>query len=144
MRAKILCSAIVIISLAGCSSFRKSTSTDISQLSTISKAKLSNSFSSFWKELTEEANGKSLDHYIPSQKLIEHYSLREQNQQFLVSGFLHTDSTFNKADVENLGGNIVTYSNKIKTFSVPIKKIPQFIQIKGIIYIEMGKKVKTI
>ncbi|WP_321518477.1 hypothetical protein [uncultured Bacteroides sp.] len=144
MKPKFLCCAVIAILLAGCSSYHKSIRTDNSQTMLISKAQLSNSFKSFWKDLIEEANGKSLEQYIPSQTLIERYSLREQNQHFLVSGFLHTDSTFNKTDVENLGGNVVTYSNKIKTFSVPIGKIPQFIQIKGIIYIEIGKKVKTI
>jgi hypothetical protein len=144
MKMKSLCCAIITILLVGCLSSHKSISADNSQTTFMNEAKLSNSFSSFWKELTEEANGKSLDHYIPSQKLIERYSLREQNKQFMISGFLHTDSTFNKTDIEELGGNVVEYSNKIKTFSVPIKKIPQFIQIKGIIYIEIGKKVKTI
>jgi len=143
MKAKLLCYALVIISLVECSSFNKSISSDNSHLSTMDRAKLSNSFNSFWEELTEEANGKSLEQYIPSQALIERYSLKKQDQQILVSGFLHTDSTFNKADIECIGGNVVTYANKIKTFSVPIKNVSLLIQVKGITYIEIGRKVRT-
>jgi len=143
MKAKLLCYALVIISFVECTSFNKSISSDNSHLSTMGRAKLSNSFNSFWKELTEEASGKSLEQYIPSQKLIKRYSLKKQNKQFLVSGFLHSDSTFNKADIECIGGYVVAYSNKIMTFSVPIKNIPLLIQIKGITYIEIGRKVKT-
>ena len=143
MKAKLLCYALVIISLVECSSFSKSISSDNSLLSTMDRARLSNSFNSFWEELSEEANGKSLEQYIPSQALIERYSLKKQDQQFLVSGFLHTDSTFNKADIEYIGGNVVAYTNKIKTFSVPIKNIPLLIKVKGITYIEISRKVRT-
>lgn len=143
MKAKFLCCGIVIIMLVGCASSNKNTNTENTQQTSVSKAQLSNSFNTFWRELTEEADGKLLEQFIPSQKLIKRYSLREQNQQFFISGFLHTDSTFNKADIENIGGNIVTSASMIKTFSIPIKNIPLFIQIKGITYIEIGQKVRT-
>jgi len=129
--------------LVGCASSNKNTSTENTQQTSVSKAQLSNSFNTFWRELTEEADGKLLEQFIPSQKLIKRYSLREQNQQFFISGFLHTDSTFNKADIENIGGNVVTSASMIKTFLIPIKNIPLFIQIKGITYIEIGQKVRT-
>ena len=56
--------------------------------------------------------------------------------------FLYTDSTFNEENIKAIGGNVVVYTDKIKTFSVPVKSIPLLIQIKGITYIEIGKKAK--
>ncbi len=143
MKTKMLFSALIVGILLGCSSSRKSFNKENNQPVITKKISLSNSFKSFWRDLTEEAGGDdSLELFVPSQALIEHYSLREQDHQFFVSGFLHTDSSFNKEDIEKLGGNIVRYTETIGTFSIPIKNIALLIQLKGITYIEINKKVR--
>ena len=97
---------------------------------------------SLWKEVIEECGDKDLNKYTPSQDLINKFSLRKQDNQYVLSGFLHTDSTFKESDIENLGGNVVKYSDKIKTFIIPIKNIPALINVKGITYIDTGRKVQ--
>ena len=59
------------------------------------------------------------------------------------SGYIRLENFESGAYMVHIsGGNVVVYTDKIKTISVPVKSIPLLIQIKGITYIEIGKKAK--
>lgn len=142
MNTKFLFYTVIASVLIGCCSTSKNISIKKEQSLITNNVQLSNNFRSFWNELNNEAGERPLDQFIPSNILIERYSLIEHNKQFYLSGFLYSDSTFNEEKIKDIGGNVVTYTDKIKTFSIPVKSIPLLIQIKGITYIEIGKKTK--
>ncbi len=142
MNTKYLFYTVIASALIGCCSTTKNISIKKEQSLITNNVQLSNNFRSFWNELNNEAGNKPLDQFIPSNILIARYSLIEHDKQFYLSGFLYSDSTFNEEKIKDIGGNVVTYTDKIKTFSVPVKSIPLLIQIKGITYIEIGKKTK--
>ncbi len=142
MNYKFLFYTVIASVLMSCCSTSKNISIKKEQSLITNNVQLSNNFRSFWNELRKEAGEQPLDQFIPSDTLIARYSLIKQDKRFYLSGFLYTDSTFNEENIKAIEGNVVVYTEKIKTFSVPVKSIPLLIQIKGITYIEIGKKAK--
>ena len=142
MNYKFLFYTVIASVLIGCCSTSKDISIKKEQSLKTNNVQLSNNFRSFWNELREEAGEQPLEQFIPSDILIQRYSLIEHDKQFYLSGILYTNSTFNEEKIKDIGGNVVIYTDKIKTFSIPVKSIPLLIQIKGITYIEIGKKAK--
>lgn len=142
MNYKFLFYTVIASVLMSCCSTSKNISMKKEQSLITNNVQLSNNFRSFWNELREEAGEQPLEQFIPSDILIQRYSLIEHDKQFYLSGFLYTNSTFNEENIKDIGGNVVIYTDKIKTFSIPVKSIPLLIQIKGITYIEIGKKAK--
>lgn len=142
MKVKYLYCIIAACLFFECSSSTKSIRSENYYKTIMDSNQFSVNFKSLWKEVIEECGNNDLHKYTPSQNLINKFSLRKQNNQYILSGFLHTDSTFKESDIENHGGNVVKYSDKIKTFTIPIKNIPALIKVKGITYIDTGRKVQ--
>lgn len=107
--------------------------------------KVSPDFRQFCRELAEEQRSKKTsENYIPSAKLQQKYAFRQANNQFFVRGYIHINHLFNRQSFEEIGGSGTVYTNEIQSFSIPVEQLQRFVQLPGITYIEVDKKVKLI
>lgn len=133
---------LILICSIGCSShqipgYMKS------QKGVMNESRFSSGFNVFLTALSEEAEGNSLDQFVPSENLIKQFSLKKIDGLFNIFGFLQTDHSFQEKEVEKIGGKLIPYSLQIYSFHIPIESIQKLIQIKGITFIEINQKTRT-
>ncbi|BEG99538.1 hypothetical protein BSYN_18030 [Bacteroides sedimenti] len=109
----------------------------------MNESRFSSGFNVFLTALSEEAEGNSLDQFVPSENLIKQFSLKKIDGLFNIFGFLQTDNSFQEKEVEKIGGKLIPYSLQIYSFHIPIESIQKLIQIKGITFIEINQKTRT-
>ncbi len=102
----------------------------------------SNSFRMFWDALVQDTKRvRSLDKYKPSDKLLENAAVSEHEGEYVVSGFLTTDDTFDEAAFVALGGTLNRIDSTTSTFKMPLKRLPDMWQVRGIVSVEAAQKV---
>jgi len=96
----------------------------------------------FLQELEKEKNEKETENFIPSEKLIEKYSIKKINDLYTINGFIKANENFNENDLSSL--NIQTNSKvgEIVTVTIPLNSIDNFLTLNGVKYFEINKKVE--
>lgn len=89
-----------------------------------------------------EAKASTVESYIPSDKLIEEYGLRQINDVYTISGFVKTTDAFEESQFEAKGVNFGSKAGEIRTISLPLSFLPDFLQSKAISYFEISNKVQ--
>ncbi|MDY0076154.1 MAG: hypothetical protein RBR87_02675 [Bacteroidales bacterium] len=89
-----------------------------------------------------DATASTIESYIPSDKLIEEYGLRQINDVYTISGFVKTTDAFEESQLEAKGVNFGSKAGEIRTISLPISFLPEFLQSKTISYFEISNKVQ--
>lgn len=98
-------------------------------------------FAAVEMELKESAG--DLATYVPSNPVVDEFGLREQQGQFMMTGFIRTTLAFEPASIEAIGGSSGTSSGGLRTLSVPIRQINHFLQIKTIEYFELATQATS-
>jgi len=102
----------------------------------------STSFRAFWDDFHKDTKGaKTLENYVPSEAFQKHPAISIVDSVFVVSGYLTITSAFDQAAFEALGGTITTLDATTVTFKMPLTKLPEMIQLKGIESVEAAIKV---
>ncbi len=102
----------------------------------------SNSFRMFWDAFVQDTKRvRSLDKYTPSDKLLENAAVSEQEGEYVVSGFVTIDNTFDEAAFAALGGTLNRIDDTTATFQMPLKRLPNMWQVRGIVSVEAAQKV---
>ena len=102
----------------------------------------STSFRAFWDDFHKDTKGaKTLENYVPSEAFQKHPAISSVDSVFVVSGYLTITSEFDQAAFEALGGTITTLDATTVTFKMPLTKLPEMIQLKGIESVEAAIKV---
>lgn len=102
----------------------------------------STSFRAFWDDFHKDTKGaKTLENYVPSEAFQKHPAISSVDSVFVVSGYLTITSAFDQAAFEALGGTITTLDATTVTFKMPLTKLPEMIQMKGIESVEAAIKV---
>jgi hypothetical protein len=99
----------------------------------------------FLNELEKELNesNKNLKTFIPSNKLMDEYSIKQINDEFFISGFIKTNENFDKAIFENSGVKFGQPSGQIITVNIPLHFLSDFFKMSGIEYFEISVKAHT-
>ncbi len=96
----------------------------------------------FLQDLKKELAEKEITEFEPSSKLKTKYSITENGGEYRISGFIKTNNQYNKADLVALEININSSVGNIITVSIPLKSIYKFLELDGIKYFEISKKVE--
>jgi hypothetical protein len=105
----------------------------------------SDGFRQFWKEFAIETQGlKNLSDYVPSNTMQNKYTLVIMpDGQSGAEGFIQvTPQYFDAWTFEELGGYLVYFQEGIYKFKMPFKSIIQMLDIKGLVQIDIPRKVK--
>jgi len=102
----------------------------------------SNNFRMLWDELAVSSqNFSKISTYIPTESQISQFGMVLQNNDYLIKGYFQVDNDFDESKLNALGGKMTKYSDKFQSYTIPIKKITDFVRLKGIKYIELSIKV---
>ncbi|MDD3478974.1 MAG: hypothetical protein PHI42_01100 [Paludibacteraceae bacterium] len=102
----------------------------------------STSFRAFWDDFHKDTKGaKTLENYVPSEAFQANPAVSNVNNVFVVSGYLTITSEFDQTAFEALGGTINPLDATTVTFKMPLTKLPEMIQLKGIESVEAAIKV---
>lgn len=146
---RFICTTLLAIALVACHTNKNMSKTENTVETTDytlpQDLSVSASFRMFWEAWTADLtqSGKKIDAYTPSPRLVQRFALRNQNGEYLVSGFLHTDPKFEAEAVTQLGGYCVKYNDTMYSFAVPLKSLVHFVALPGITYIEASSPVRS-
>ncbi len=146
---RFICTALLVIALAACHTNKSMSKTENTVVTTDytlpQELSVSASFRLFWNTWTSDfkQSGKTLDEYTPSEQLIQRFALRQQNGEYLVTGFLHTNEEFNIDSLAQLGGYGTKYNDTMYSFAIPLRSLSQFVVLPGITYIEAASPVRN-
>ncbi len=146
---KFICTAMLIIALAACHTNKSMSKTEHTVVTTEytlpQELSVSASFRMLWNSWSAEfkQSGKTLDQYVPSEQLIKRFALRQRNNEYLVTGFLNTQAEFDINSLNQLGGYGTKYNDSTYSFAIPLRSLPQFVALPGIIYIEAAAPVRN-
>lgn len=102
----------------------------------------SNSFRAFWSDFYKDTKGaKTLEKYTPSENFQTHPAITTVDDVFVVSGYLTITNEFDQSAFEALGGSINKLDETTVTFKMPLTKLPEMIQLKGIDSVEAAIRV---
>lgn len=76
--------------------------------------------------------------------LIDKYSLFFIGNELFVNSFLILSDEFDKSEVERKGGFINSTSQNIATASIPVNKLNEVIEVKGILYLQIAEKAAPV
>ena len=142
---KILLFAAFAVALVGCGHQKNVSKThkNAAVVETLPEnINFSTSFRAFWDDFHKDTKGaKTLENYVPSEAFQKHPAVSNVNNVFVVSGYLTITSAFDQAAFEALGGTITTLDATTVTFKMPLTKLPEMIQLKGIESVEAAIKV---
>lgn len=145
---RFICTALLATALVACHTNKNMSKTENTVETTTftlpQDLPVSASFRMFWEAWNADfaQSGKSLDAYIPSPLLVQRFALRNQDNEYLATGFLHTDAEFEAEAVTQLGGYCVKYSDTMYSFAMPLKSLVRFVTLPGITYIEASSPVR--
>lgn len=140
--------AVIAIALAACHTNKNMSKTENTVETTDytlpQDLSVSASFRMFWDAWNAELaqSGKGIDSYTPSDLLIQRFALRNQNGEYLMTGFLHTNTEFEADALTQLGGYCVKYNDTMYSFAVPLRSLTRFIALPGITYIEAASPAR--
>lgn len=102
----------------------------------------STSFRAFWDDFHKDTKGaKTLEKYTPSENFQTHPAITTVDDVFVVSGYLTITNEFDQSAFEALGGSINKLDETTVTFKMPLTKLPEMIELKGIESVEAAIKV---
>lgn len=102
----------------------------------------SNSFRAFWDAFARDTRRvKTLTKYTPSDELIASAPLSLLGDEYAVSGYLTIDDTFDADAFTALGGEYNRIDATTATFKMPLKRLPEMWQIRGIVSVEAATRV---
>ena len=102
----------------------------------------STSFRAFWDDFHKDTKGaKTLENYVPSEAFQTHPAITTVDDVFVVSGYLTITNEFDQSAFEALGGSINKLDETTVTFKMPLTKLPEMIELKGIESVEAAIKV---
>ena len=102
----------------------------------------SNSFRAFWSDFYKDTKGaKTLEKYTPSENFQTHPAITTVDDVFVVSGYLTITNEFDQTAFEALGGSINKLDETTVTFKMPLTKLPEMIELKGIDSVEAAIKI---
>ncbi len=78
---------------------------------------------------------------MPSEAFQANPAVSNVNNVFVVSGYLTITSEFDQTAFEALGGTINPLDATTVTFKMPLTKLPEMIQLKGIESVEAAIRV---
>lgn len=137
---------IVILSVAiiACSATKKSSSKkdEPKQSSVENKFDLSMYTKSFLVALEKERAGKSTENFVPSEKLINKYSIKKVNGTYTISGFIKINDSYQEKELTQLNIKTGSAVSNIVTVIITLESIDSFLLINGINYFEIGEKVE--
>lgn len=143
-----ICTAMILIALAGCHTNKNMSKTENTVVTTDytlpQELPVSASFRMFWEAWQADLaqSGQAIDDYTPSTLLVQRFSLRNQNGEYLATGFLHTDAEFDADALTQLGGYCVKYNETMYSFAVPLRSLTRFVALPGITYIEASSPAR--
>lgn len=103
--------------------------------------KASNGFRVFWSRLQGELKGNDIKNFIPSKEFAEEFGLQLTNGRYYLSGILRVDSLFAPESVSSLEGSTSKYTDSIYTFRIPVQRLMDLLNVKGLERIENSTKV---
>ncbi|HRS67980.1 MAG TPA: hypothetical protein P5564_05165 [Paludibacteraceae bacterium] len=102
----------------------------------------STSFRAFWDEFYKDTKGaKTLEKYVPSEAFQTNPAISNVNDVFVLSGYLTVTPEFDQTAFEALGGTLTQLDASTMTFTMPLTKLPEMIQLQGIESVEAAIKV---
>jgi len=137
----ILILAVVVLS---CSTAKKSTKNNkvAEASSTEYKFDLSLQTKMFLQEYENEKEGKNVEDFIPSQKLIDKYNIKVLDNIYTISGFIKVNNEYAEDKLTQLNINPASKVDNIVTVIIPLDTIDKFLIINGIDYFEISEKVE--
>ncbi len=135
---------ILAISLLACSATKKNSSNKKEQQLKPTEYKFGMSLHTklFLADYNKEKSEFINKEYLPSDNLINNYSLKKIDNEYTVSGFIKTNSDFQKEDLVPLNIKNGSDVNKIITVIIPLSSVDDFLKLDGINYFEIGEKVE--
>ena len=139
---------LVAFALAGCHTNKNMSKTEnmveTTNYTLPKDISVSTSFRMLWDAWKDEVaqSGKPAEQYTPSAQLIKRFSLRNQNGEYLVTGFLQTTPGFTTESRTQLGGHCVKYNDTTYSFGMPLRSLASFVNLPGIVYIEASSPVQ--
>lgn len=100
----------------------------------------------FLSELTRELDKKNsnISTFEPSEKLLQSYSIRKQNEVYFISGFIQINQHFNQNELESLQVALGSSTGNSRSVQIPFSALYQFLEISGIDYFEISEKSNTL
>ena len=142
---KILLFAAFAVALVGCGHQKNVSKThkNAAVVETLPEnINFSTSFRAFWDAFHKDTKGaKTLEKYVPSEAFQANPAVSNVNNVFVVSGYLTITSAFDQTAFEALGGTINPLDATTVTFKMPLTKLPEMIQLKGIESVEAAIRV---
>jgi len=96
----------------------------------------------FLQDFKNELAGNEISEFEPSSELKTKYNITESDGEFEISGFIKTNSQYNEADLVNLEIKTNSSVGDITTVVIPLKSLYKFLELDGIKYFEINKKVE--
>ncbi len=96
----------------------------------------------FLEDLKKELIDKDIVDLKPSEELKTKYNITESEGEFIISGFIKTNSQYNERDLVNLEIKTNSSVGDITTVVIPLKSIYKFLELDGVKYFEINKKVE--
>ncbi|MDY4512481.1 MAG: hypothetical protein SPE10_03385 [Paludibacteraceae bacterium] len=144
----ILAAAVIAISLIFSScNCQKSASGTANQTKSVIGAlpthiTFSNSFRAFWDDFARDTRHvRNLDKYKPSDDFAATAPVALLDGAYVVSGYLTIDDTFDADAFKALGGEYNRIDATTATFKMPLKRLPEMWQIRGIVSVEAATRV---
>lgn len=131
----------ISISLFSCSSSNNKNSKSNTQSTGFeTKVELSANTKLFLQELNQERETQKKSDFVPSDELIEKYSLVEQANNYFIRAFLKVETDFDYNELENLEVMTNSKVGEIITVAIPLGAIPAILDVEKIEYLEINQK----
>src|SRR5690606_13146170 len=97
----------------------------------------------FLKAVEDEMSSmkKNIETYEPSDDIVKKYGLKKQNEEYIISGFIKTTSSFEKNGLESKGVNLGRKTGELMTISFPLNFLQEFLTTENITYFEISEQV---
>lgn len=138
--------AVLVLALCACSLGRLPVAVPLKE-TLPAEAKYSAGFRLFWKEYADDVNQsvRIMDVYQPSAELVACYALRQDGRTTYVSGFITVVPDKFNADVAvRKGFHVKKMTDNMYTYSCDIRLLPLLVEMDGIEYIELAKKINPV
>ena len=132
-----------VMIFASCASIKKTDYQMPIQVSLIKEIKSNNAFRMLWYDFITEANQyQSYKNYIPSDKLISHYSLVQEKKNVIVPLYLQVNDNFDFKQLKELGAEYSKTTNNTLSVRFPLKNLPSLLTLENVSYVEYNNKVE--
>lgn len=140
---KIIAFLLTFLTFVSCASVKKINYQMPIQVSLIKEVKSNNVFRMLWFDYITEANQfQSYKNYIPSDKLISHYSLVQNKKNVIVPLLLQVEENFDFEQLKKYGADYSRTTGNFISVRFPVRNLPSLLQMDNIQYIEFNNKVE--